>query len=442
MFQVLLRIPLQVGAYPVWPFLVAVCFVAAAVAWIGANTAGARWGWDPKNVRGVAIWIAIAGAIAGGLAYFFQKGGLPIFGFGAMLFVAFVACNWIATRRALREGISKETIQDLAVWLIVGGLIGGRVASMWHVYSEGKEPWPKSLLEFFSELIRIWQGGLVLYGAVMGGILAYAVGYWVTFRKQGVSTLKLMDVLAPTLAVGICIGRIGCFLNGCCFGQVACPDCAAVGVPFPLSAPARSELVQEGYQTVGGFTVAGDVIVDKVEPGSAADGKLQRGDVIEQVDEQDVRGRTLSDPIGAALSLSGAAARGKNDFTLSVAPPGEPPRAVTLQPWTLPLHPTQLYETISMFLLFLVLTAYYPFRRRDGQVMALMMVCYGVHRFLNELLRIDARPEGLESHTSELLIVAGLGLWLWLQSRPAQYRIVPFVAQANAALGAVKPSPV
>jgi hypothetical protein len=213
-------------------------------------------------------------------------------------------------------------------------------------------------------------------------------------------------------------------------------------VPFPLSAPARSELVQEGYQTVGGFTVAGDVIVDKVEPGSAADGKLQRGDVIEQVDEQDVRGRTLSDPIGAALSLSGAAARGKNDFTLSVAPPGEPPRAVTLQPWTLPLHPTQLYETISMFLLFLVLTAYYPFRRRDGQVMALMMVCYGVHRFLNELLRIDARPEGLESHTSELLIVAGLGLWLWLQSRPAQYRIVPFVAQANAALGAVKPSPV
>src|SRR5260370_27062564 len=95
-----------------------------------------------------------------------------------------------------------------------------------------------------------------------------------------------MDVLAPTLAVGICIGRIGCFLNGCCFGQVACPDCAAVGVPFPLSAPARNELVEDGYQTVGGFTLANKVFVDKVEPRSAADWKLQRGDVIAQVDGQ------------------------------------------------------------------------------------------------------------------------------------------------------------
>ena len=86
------------------------------------------------------------------------------------------------------------------------------------------------------------------------------------------------------------------------------------------------------------------------------------------------------------------------------------------------LHPTQLYEVVSMFLLFLLLTAYYPFRRHDGQVMALLMICYAVHRYLNEMLRADERPVGFESWTSIILFVAGVALWLYLWRRPAQYR--------------------
>ena len=63
-------------------------------------------------------------------------------------------------------------------------------------------------------------------------------------------------------------------------------------------------------------------------------------------------------------------------------------------PRTLGLYPTQLYESVSMFLVFLLLTAYYPFRRRDGQVMVLLMVCYAVHRYLNEIDRRSARVAG------------------------------------------------
>jgi phosphatidylglycerol:prolipoprotein diacylglycerol transferase len=81
------------------------------------------------------------------------------------------------------------------------------------------------------------------------------------------------------------------------------------------------------------------------------------------------------------------------------------------------VHPTQLYEVVSMALLFLVLTAYYPLRRRPGQVMAVLMAGYGVHRYLNELLRDDPRPQGLESYTSIFLIAAGIVLWLYLQLR-------------------------
>ena len=76
-----------------------------------------------------------------------------------------------------------------------------------------------------------------------------------------------------------------------------------------------------------------------------------------------------------------------------------------------------------MVLLFLVLSAYYPFRRHDGQVMALMMVGYSMHRYVNELLRADQRPVGFEAWTSVVLFAAGVLLWLWLARWPAQYRL-------------------
>ena len=75
-----------------------------------------------------------------------------------------------------------------------------------------------------------------------------------------------------------------------------------------------------------------------------------------------------------------------------------------------------------MILLFLVLTAYYPLRRREGQVMAVMMVGYGIHRYLNELLADDPRPKGFESYTSVFLVVAGIAMWTYLQIRSAPPR--------------------
>ena len=90
--------------------------------------------------------------------------------------------------------------------------------------------------------------------------------------------------------------------------------------------------------------------------------------------------------------------RGETQLRLTVkhAKNDEAVELPTIAPRTLGLHPTQLYEVVSMVLLFLVLTAYYPLRRRPGQVMAVLMVGYGIHRSLNELLRDDPRPQGFE----------------------------------------------
>jgi phosphatidylglycerol:prolipoprotein diacylglycerol transferase len=347
--------------------------------------------------------------------------GIPIHGYGLMLFLAFILCTWMAGRRGEREGISRETIQDLAIWLFVGGLLGARLT---YLLSQPDEN--LTLTQMLLRLPKIWDGGLVLYGSVIGGLAAYVLAYFLVFRQRGLSTLKLIDVIAPAFAVGLCLGRIGCFLNGCCFGGVACASCFAPAVPFPPAAPPRYLLVQKGWQTMAGFTLALDqkvdqgVLVGAVNPhSSAAQSGLLPGDVILGINGREVS--RISDLENALEPWP----RGRQWLTLKYRRGQEADRTISFIPWTLGLYPTQLYEVVSMFLLFLVLTAYYPLRRRPGQVMALLMIGYGCHRYLNEILRFDPRPVGLETSVSVILVGLGILLWVTLNFMPLPQEKTP-----------------
>src|SRR4051812_19407548 len=98
-------------------------------------------------------------------------GGIPIYGFGMMLFLAFLVCTWLAGRRAQRAGLPKELIQDLAIWLFLPGLIGARITYLL------QDPNERTVIEFFKDFVRIWDGGIILYGAVLGALVGYA-GAW------------------------------------------------------------------------------------------------------------------------------------------------------------------------------------------------------------------------------------------------------------------------
>jgi phosphatidylglycerol:prolipoprotein diacylglycerol transferase len=346
----------------------------------------------------------------------FGADGLPVYGFGMMLFLAFIGCTWLAGRRAQREGISKETIQDLAVWLFIGGLLGARIT-----YLLNEKPRP-DLLTFFKKLPQIWEGGIVFYGSVLGGLAAYLVAYFLIYRKRGLNTFRLVDAIAPSICLGLCLGRMGCFLNGCCYGGVCTADHAAVTpVTFPLSAPARDILVDAGLQTVAGFSVVPEptgardgVLVQAVDPASPAyDMGLRPDAVITGVNGQEVHNRgDLDKMLGSLANWK----RGESRLDLTFTPEAAEaePETITIYPRTLGLYPTQVYETVSMILLMMLLLAYYPFRRVPGQVGALLMLGYGVHRYLNEILRDDPRPEGLESYGSVFLVAAGVLMWIVL----------------------------
>src|SRR6059058_485897 len=120
------------------------------------------------------------------------ENGLPIHGLGAMLFCAFVACIWMATRRARKVGIAPEVIQDLALWIFGGGILGALIA---YIIMD-KDNRPVGILNFFQKLIAIWDGGIILYGAVIGALISYYIGFYLSLRyKANVTTLRLADVI-------------------------------------------------------------------------------------------------------------------------------------------------------------------------------------------------------------------------------------------------------
>ncbi|HKA06087.1 MAG TPA: prolipoprotein diacylglyceryl transferase family protein, partial [Gemmataceae bacterium] len=218
----------------------------------------------------------------------FPPDGIPIHGYGVMLFITFIVCVWVVGRLAARWGsnLPRERVQDLVIVAFVGGLLGARITYMiqYHV------PW--------QQIFKIWEGGIVLYGGIITGMLAFLAFYHFFLKGTGVSLWKLADVAGPALALGIALGRIGCFLNGCCYGHVAPEGSPSVGFPLltcpasdVLTAPPRTDVGvdRRAYQTPTGLTVKNspdDVqsIVDHVEPGSAAEkAGLQPGDQIVKV---------------------------------------------------------------------------------------------------------------------------------------------------------------
>lgn len=324
---------------------------------------------------------------------------IPIYGYGLMLFMAYLLCTTLGRILSRKQGIDERIIPDLTIWLFVGGIVGGRIVYAVEYNDLFKDPW---------QLVRLWDGGLVLYGSLSGGAIAYFAYDYFVLRKLNVSKWKMLDVIAPCVVLGIALGRIGCLCTGCCYGNIACENCPALH--FPLDSPAAKDMTERGYQTPQGFLFKGRSLqVGMVEPGSpAARAGLEVGDTIIEVNGQPARGdESAFRPGQEQLTVI----RGHERVNL---PPFEPT--------SIGVHPTQIYETTSMLLLLFFLLSYYPFLRYRGELMVFMMIGYGVHRFLNEMLRTDnevvAFGMTLSQNVSIVLVAAGIVLAFFVYRRP------------------------
>jgi phosphatidylglycerol:prolipoprotein diacylglycerol transferase len=189
---------------------------------------------------------------------------IPIHSYGVMLALSFFIGTIIAARYAERkEGISEDDYISATMITMIGILIGSRIFFI----VEHWEDYRRNILEIFA----IWKGGLVLYGGLFGGIIT---GIIVAWRKK-IPVGKYFDAGAPSIALGVFLTRIGCFLNGCCYGK---PTDSPFGISFPEGSYAYIKHLREGlispksdfslpvhptelYESFGGIVIFGIMLL-------------------------------------------------------------------------------------------------------------------------------------------------------------------------------------
>ncbi|MBI2842595.1 MAG: prolipoprotein diacylglyceryl transferase [Armatimonadetes bacterium] len=138
----------------------------------------------------------------------FEIGPVPIRSYGLMIIVGFLLGLWRATRAARRAGIAPERVMDACVIALLSGIAGAR--ALFLLLEVPEAGWG-----VFAQVHRIWEGGLSFHGGLVAAVGAVAI----YTRAKRIPFLSIADLLAPSLAIGYAFARIGCFLNGCCYGQ-------------------------------------------------------------------------------------------------------------------------------------------------------------------------------------------------------------------------------
>lgn len=139
--------------------------------------------------------------------------GVPIRGYGVMLLLAAAAGTWLSVVRGRTIGLDADTILALATEVFLWGLVGARLFYVLEYHGQFFGP-DIGLGETLARIVNIAGGGLVVFGALPTAALAA----WRFASRRGIPVLKLADCVAPGLLVGLAIGRLGCYLNGCCYG--------------------------------------------------------------------------------------------------------------------------------------------------------------------------------------------------------------------------------
>ncbi len=216
----------------------------------------------------------------------FDLFGLKIYSYGVMIAIGFLLAVILGTWRAKKEGIEPVRIIDLSFYLLIAGILGAKIALFLGS--------PGYYLKSGKNLLGLMRSG----GVILGGIIAAVIVALIYLKKHKLPTWKILDIAAPSVVLGQAIGRLGCFLAGCCYGKF-CDASWAV---------------------------------------------------------------EFTDPIAH-----------KNT--------GVPLHEM--------LHPTQLYNSIGNFIIFIILSVLYKKKKFDGQVFLFYMLLYPISRITTEFFRGD-----------------------------------------------------
>jgi phosphatidylglycerol---prolipoprotein diacylglyceryl transferase len=171
----------------------------------------------------------------------FQIFGFPVHSYGLMLAIAFLVGIVGLGKSVKKLGISFDTIVDLGTWILIGAVVGARLA---YVITEYQYYLAAPL-----DIFKINSGGLAFHGGLIGGFLA---GFWFLRRKR-IYPWKLADQAAPFVALGYAVTRVGCLLNGCCYGK-------PTTLPWAMKCAANDQVLRHPtqiYSMIGSLVLFG-----------------------------------------------------------------------------------------------------------------------------------------------------------------------------------------
>ncbi|MBW1917649.1 MAG: prolipoprotein diacylglyceryl transferase [Deltaproteobacteria bacterium] len=177
----------------------------------------------------------------------FKLGPVSIFTYGFFLALAFLCGIGMAGREAKRLGVRVEQIYDLCFWIVLAALIGSRLL---HILMA-----PSYFLAHPLEIFKLWKGGL----AFQGGVFLAVIVSIVYMRQHQMPILGTFDILAVGAPLGQSIGRIGCFMAGCCYGRPGdLPWCVTFTHPAtlaPQGIPIHPTQLYESLLALGNFGI-------------------------------------------------------------------------------------------------------------------------------------------------------------------------------------------
>lgn len=251
--------------------------------------------------------------------------------YGTLIVIGFLVALWLMRRMMKRVGQDPERVSAIAMYALLCGIIGARFFYVIHHHDRfAGRP---------MDVFAVWQGGLEF----LGGVIA-AVGFlWFYLWKYKLPKRLYLDILAVGLMVGLGFGRLGCLMNGCCFGQ--CSD-VPWAVHFPYGSPAFESQVYP-------------------------DPARRRTEPLLDLPESYFRNGYYKDFDELTQEQKDAVRKGPHR--------------------TLAVHPTQIYSSIGAFVLAGILYGIWRLIgiRKPGVVMSCLVILYGPWRFFLETLRDD-----------------------------------------------------
>ncbi|MCD6218233.1 prolipoprotein diacylglyceryl transferase [bacterium] len=237
-----------IGEVTLKPLILWILGAGALLFFSFAQSYGQAKGWKTGRIIGLGVIFILVGDL---IVYLVAKalncpeqlfvGTVNVYSYGFMLTIAFIVGTIITVYAAKREQVDSEIILDLIFVIIIGALIGARIMYVilkldefltYETIMVGDQEQLKFLLmPTLKHMAAIHQGGLSVHGGVIGATLLSAI----YTRMKKLNFWKIADLFAPSLALGMAIGRIGCFLNGCCYGVVCKNPDAWYAVSFPLN---------------------------------------------------------------------------------------------------------------------------------------------------------------------------------------------------------------